>query len=168
MATVAAYTLRDLQRIQTENARTEFNLLPELPKPPDTTKATGLKFGMRVEWSQVTGVDGYRVAVMTNNNLAAPDKLSPLLEGETTLEWVFFTGDVAIARQFTVQSFKRSVNGEILFSDFTRPFRSATSKIDGGAADSAPAASPSAPVAPRTESTPGDPGGVSPTRIATT
>jgi hypothetical protein len=97
---------------------------------------------------------------MTTQNLAAPDYLSPLLEGATTLNWEWFVGDVAATRQFSVQSFKRMQTGEILFSEFRYPLVTATSKVDGGAADSAPVAAPSAPVSPSTAEDQGDPGGV--------
>lgn len=157
------FTLQELLKLQQERSQVEYNLLPTRPQAPTFIKATGLKLGFRIEWSQVEGADGYRVAVMTTNNLAVPDKLSPLVEGDTTLEYTWFVGDVALVRQFTVQAYKRSVTGEILFSEFTRPFVAATSKVDGGAADSAPAASPSAPVAPVGSGGSGDPGGVSPT-----
>ena len=157
------FTLDELQKLQEERFRTEINVLPSKPLPPQFQKATGLKFGYRVEWAQVNGIDGYRVAVTSDNNLNAPQRMSPLIEGETTLEWTYFVGDQALARQFAVQSYKRSVNGELIFSEFRYPLVTATSKVDGGAADSAPGTSPSAPVSPTTSESSGSPGGVEPT-----
>ena len=151
-------TLRDLQKLQEDNSRFELHVFPENPFTPESLKVTGLKFGFRIEWSPVIGVDGYRVAMTTTNNLSSPDKLSPLIEGDTTLEYAWFVGDVAITRQFSVQSYKRSVTGELLFSNFRYPMVSATSKVDGGAGDSAPAAAPA--VSPSGGETSGNPGGV--------
>ena len=155
-----AHTLAELQKLSLEFSQPFRELQAIKPKPPVFVRATGLKLGFRVQWSQVDEADGYRVAMMTTNNLAAPDFLSALIEGSTTLSWEWFIGDVAAASQFTVQSFKRMATGEILFSEFRYPFATATSKVDGGAADSAPAAAPSAPIAPSGEEDQGDPGGV--------
>ena len=148
------YTLRELR-----DRLDILDPLPQRPQPPTKITVTGLKLAARVQWSRVEGVSGYRVAVMSTNNLHAPNELL-WIEGDETLNYVWYSGDVAVTRQFTVQSFKRSANGEILFSDFTRPFVSATTKVDGGAADSAPAAAPSAPISPATSGTPGSPGGI--------
>ena len=149
------YTLRELQ-----DKLNVLDPLPVRPVAPAKVTALGLKLAARIQWSRVEGVSGYRVAVMSTNNLHQPNELSPLLDGDETLSYVWYAGDVAVARQFTVQSFKRAANGEILFSDFTRPFVSATTKVDGGVADSAPTAAPSAPVSPATGGTVGDPGGI--------
>ena len=130
------------------------------PQPPPQVSATGLKLGYRIQWPAVPGVSGYRVALMATNNLADPEGLSPLIWGDQTVEYSWFYGDTTLVRQFTVQSFKMSVTGEILYSEFVRPFASATSKADGGAADSAPTAIQSEPTAPSGEEEQGDPGGV--------
>jgi hypothetical protein len=148
----------ELRRIAEDVSQTYLQSIK--PRPPDFVRALGLKFGFRVQWAQVDGCDGYRVAMMTTQNLAAPDYLSPLIEGSTTLNWEWFIGDVAAVRQFTVQSFKRTPTGEILFSEFRYPLVSATSKVDGGAADAVPTTAPSAPVAPSGAEDQGDPGGI--------
>lgn len=158
MTLVVSRTMDELRRIAEDVSQTYLQSIK--PRPPDFVRALGLKFGFRVQWAQVDGCDGYRVAMMTTQNLAAPDYLSPLIEGSTTLNWEWFIGDVAAARQFTVQSFKRTPTGEILFSEFRYPLVSATSKVDGGAADSAPTATPSAPVSPSGAEDQGDPGGI--------
>ena len=159
MATVAVRSIRELQRLQEERTRFEYNLLPTMPTAPAKVSASGLKFGYRIQWPRVDGVSGYRVAMMSANNLESPQGLSPLIWGEETQEHTWFYGDTTLVRQFTVQSFKASVSGEMLFSDFTRPFASATSKADGGAADAAPTAVAATPK-PAGEATPGDPAGV--------
>ena len=158
------YTLGDLHRLQQENLRLEMNILPELPQTPTMLLATGLKLSNRVNWSQAPGVDGYRIAAMasTSLNLAAPQKLYTVT-GDSTLEFVETVGDVATLRYYSVQSFKKSVTGETLYSEWRYPLVSATSIVDGGAAGSAPLALPSAPITPEGQGTPGDPGGVVPT-----
>lgn len=160
-----AMSLMDLQRLQQERMRTEYNLFPEKPQPPPQVSASGLKLGYRIQWPTVAGVSGYRVALMATNNLEDPEGLSPLLWGDQTSEYTWFYGDTTLARQFTVQSFKMSVSGEILYSEFVRPFASATSKADGGAVDAAPTAVQSEPTVPPDSRTPGDPGGVPPFNV---
>lgn len=156
-------TLADLVRLQQERARTEANLFPSPPQTPGMLKATALIQAIRVEWSQSEVADGYRVAAMpaTAQNLAAPQKLHTV-EGGSNLEYVEYVGDVATARYYSVQAFKRSVSGEVAYSDWRYPLVTATSKAVGGAADSAPTAPPSAPIIPEDSGDPGDPGGVTP------
>lgn len=158
MSLIAARTMDELRRLSEEVSQNYLQSIK--PRPPDFVSALGLKLGYRVQWSQADGVDGYRVAMMTTQNLAKPDYLSPLFEGNTTLNWEWFIGDVAAARQFSVQSFKRMTTGEILFSEFHYPLVTATSKVDGGAVDAAPTAAPSAPVTPSGAEDQGDPGGI--------
>ena len=156
-----SFTLQSLIQLGADRMRTEINLFPSLPTPPAFVRATALIQAIRVTWPQVEGVDGYRVAAMpsTQLNLAAPQKMYVIPDGQT-LEYVEYLGDVATARGYSVQSFKRSVSGETLYSEWAYPVVTATSKAVGGAADSAPTAPPSAPISPQGPSFPGDPGGV--------
>lgn len=155
------FTLADLHRHALESARRQNELQPMPPQTPDMLKATGLKFSIRVEWSQVPGVDGYRVAAMpaTSQNLAAPQKLFTVT-GDSSLEFTEPVGDVATQRYYSVQAFKKNIQGETYFSEWRYPLVNATSKVEGGAADSAPPNPPSAPIEPETEGDPGDPGGL--------
>ena len=156
------HSLEELKRLQDEILHTYLTPIPELPQAPAKVTATGLKLGFRIQWPKVDGVSGYRVAMMSANNLVAPQALSSLIWGEDTQNHEWFYGDTTLVRQFSIQSFKVSTTGEFLYSDFTRPFSAATSKADGGAADGTPTTIAANPP-PSTEETVGDPGGVMPT-----
>ena len=153
------YTLQELQRLSTEVANPFREVLSVPPKPPAKVSATGLKLGFRIQWPQVDGADGYRITMMrTNNFAAAEDQME--VSGEQTVGATWFYGDIAAVRQFTVQSFKRLNTGEKLYSEPVYPFASATSKVDGGAADSAAVAPQGEPIAPSGAEDAGDPGGI--------
>jgi hypothetical protein len=139
--------------------RIHEQLIPERPKTPDNFTVLGLKFGFYITWSQVDSADGYEIAVMTGNDLANPELLIDV-PGQATMQKTYTVGDVAIARTFTVHSYKNSVNGERLFSEFYYPFASATSKVDGGAADATPVSPPSPAPSPDSGESSGDPGGI--------
>ena len=157
------FSLQSLVQLGADRLRTEFNLFPVTPEPPAFVKATAMIQANRVNWPQVDGADGYRVAAMpsTQLNLASPQKLYVVPDGQQ-LEYIEYVGDVATARGYSVQSFKKSVSGEVLYSEWAYPVVLATSKAVGGAADAAPVAPPSAPITPPTQGDPGDPGGVNP------
>lgn len=156
------HTLEDLKKLQDQMLHTYLNPLPERPQTPASVTATGLKFGFRIQWPMVDGVSGYRVAMTSTNNLESPEVMTPLIWGAETQQHDWFYGDTTLVRQFSVQSFKMSTTGEILYSEFVRPLAAATSKADGGVADGAPTTVAS-PTAPSTQETVGDPGGVTST-----
>jgi len=153
-------TMAEMQRLALRPYQ-EVGLVPMLPQPVETMKATGIKFGNRVEWAQSPGVDGYRIAAMppTVLNLAAPQKLFTVM-GDSSLEFVEDLGDIATQRFYSVQSFKKSTTGETYFSEWRYPLVNATSKNAAGAADPVPTPPPSAPITPEDSGTPGDPGGI--------
>ena len=102
---------------------------------------------------------GYEIAVMTGNDLANPELLIEV-PGKSTMQYTYSVGDVAIARTFSVHSYKDSVNGERLYSEFYYPLATATSKVDGGAADTTPVAPPAPAPSPDSGTGSGSPGGV--------
>lgn len=153
------YTIQELQRLSLEVASPFREVSPILPKSPAKVSATGLKLGFRIQWPQVDGVHGYRVTMMRTNNFAAAEDQKEV-SGEQTVGTTWFYGDIAAVRQFTVQSFKRLNTGETLYSEPVYPFASATSKVDGGAADGAAVAPQAEPIAPSGAEDQGDPGGI--------
>lgn len=153
------FTLAELQRLQQEQERVELSLIPERPLTPANFTASGRKFGFICQWAKADGVDGYQLAVMTVQNLAAPQLLVDC-PGKDTMNWEYFVGDVALTRYFSVQSYKNSVTGERLYSEWFYPIRSAVSKVDGGVADAAPTAPPAPAPSPDTTESQGDPAGI--------
>ena len=147
--------LRDLHRISQEQTIFDLGVIREKPLPPDNMQGVGLKFGFRIQWNKVNNVDGYRVIVMTGSDAANPDVILPVVTGDNSLEITYEVGDVAITRTFAVQSVKDG-----LFSDLIENTKwlTLTSKVDGGAADSAPTQSPDQPQKPEGAEKTDDPG----------
>ena len=123
--------------------RQSLRLAPVRPEAPLNVTALGLKFGFRIQWSKSDGASGYNIAIMDDNNLDAP-KLILAVMGSQSMDFTWFVGDVASTRQFSVQAFVDYSGGRVV-SEFSVP-ASATSKVDGGASDSAPADPPSNPI----------------------
>ena len=90
-----------------------------------------------------------QVAVISVHAIQLPGSGCPL-SGREAMERIYFTGDVAITRQFSVQAFTDYAGGRIV-SEFSVPV-AATSVVDGGASDSTPTDPPSNPVPDTPES----------------
>ena len=118
------------------------------PAKPDNIVVAGLKLGFRIQWSKVNGATGYQIAVMTGNNLAAPNLFLTEI-GEDSMERTYFVGDVAITRSFSVRAFTEGTSG-FQYSEFTE-IKSGTSKVDGGASDGTPPDPPAPPPDPETD-----------------
>lgn len=146
-------SVEELSRLGSNKLTQSLSLSPAKPETPLNVTVIGLKFAFRIQWSKVDGASGYFIAIMDDNNLDAP-KLIESVIGSESMDKTWFVGDVAITRQFSVQTFIDYSGGRI-FSDYSAPV-SATSKIDGGASDSAPTDPPSSPTpsAPESPETP--------------
>lgn len=164
MSLRVSMTAEDLRRLSLERFNTAINVFPTKPQTPDNFAVEGRKLCFYITWSKVDGADGYQIAVMTGNDLANPQLLIDV-PGKDGLQYTYTIGDNAAARTFSIQSYKDSVSGERLYSEFFYPLATATAKVDGGAADSAPVVPTSAPPTPDTTEFQGDPGGVVTPRI---
>ncbi len=119
--------IEELQRLSGPGKlASEQALIKERPATPDNFVLTANQGGIRVQWSVVPGVEGYRVAVLDDQDLSAP-LFTKTLNGDGTIEWFYDTGNVAITRFFAVQSFQADS-----FSEFTA-LKSATSALSDGA-----------------------------------
>lgn len=150
-----------LERLREFTPRQDPALLPVKPLTPDNFAASGRKLSFYLTWSEVDSADGYQVAVMTGNDLANPELLIDV-PGKSTMQWSYSVGDTALARTFSIHSYKDSITGERLYSEFFYPLRTATSTVDGGAADAAPSSPPAPSPSPDTGEGSGSPGGVEP------
>ena len=110
--------------------------ISQKPTAPTGLTVTGFQGGIRVQWAPTLGVDGYEIAVMTNQNLAAPDVTIMGMWGDKNREWMYLTGNVAVTRYFAIRSVTANVE-----SDWSS-IASATSVVYG-ATESAPPTSPS-------------------------
>jgi hypothetical protein len=147
--------IEELARLGTRKMRDTLSLAPARPEIPLNVTVLGLKLGFRIQWSKVDGSTGYHIAVMTDNDLAAP-KLILTEMGSEAMERGYYIGDVASTRQFSVQAFIDYSGGRVV-SEYSVPVE-ATSVVDGGASDSEPADPPSNPD-PETPEAPEFPGG---------
>ncbi len=141
--------LEQLAQLTSGVFKQSTRLAPVRPQTPLNVTALGLKLAMRIQWSKVDGATGYNIAMMDDNNLNAP-KLIFVEMGSEAMERIYFTGDVAITRQFSVQAFTDYAGGRIV-SEFSVPV-AATSVVDGGASDSTPTDPPSNPTPDTPES----------------
>ena len=129
-------TIQDLQRLSENSAAyLNFDLVGLLPTTPLNVKATGERMLIRVQWAEASDVDGYRVAVMTNQNLANPDIGLFTVEGAKQREFVYNTGNNALTRFFAVQSFLGGAFSE--FSPVVSSISTRTSNNDSGAVTTA-------------------------------
>ena len=148
-----------LEHLHSLNPKQDPVFLPIRPQTPDNFQVEGRKLCYYITWSKVDGVDGYQIAVMTGNDLANPQLLITV-PGKDALQYTYTIGDNAAVRTFSIQSYKDSISGERLYSEFFYPLQTATAKADGGAVDTAPIVPPSVPPTPDTIEYQGDPGGV--------
>ncbi len=82
-------------------------LLSTPPKPPVTVTAAARSLGILVQWSKVSGADGYNVLVSNDGDMSAPTLQVSVL-GQNTVEYFYNTGHTSVTRFFAVQSFKGS------------------------------------------------------------
>lgn len=110
------------------------------PIPQVTSvQATGKEGFFIIQWAPLNGVQGYRIAVMSDNNLANPNIGMFVAYGAATARYDYLVGNIALTRQFAVQAFREDEYGP--FSTIV----SATSRLttDAGSAEPTnPASSP--------------------------
>lgn len=133
-------TLDNIRLIEQTRYPTPTKLVTDQPPPkvPTAPVVTGQQGLLRIQWITVAGVDGYDVAIMTNQNLAAPDINIARVTGDKQREWVYQTGNVAVTRYFAVRTFAGG-----FFSDWTVPVAGTSAVF--GAPESAPPSAPSNP-----------------------
>lgn len=116
-------TMERLLQMDTEREQVVPASLVSKPLAPDNISVTASKRGFRVQWSQVEDVDGYRVVVIDDQDLDEPNLIIERT-GDSTLEYFYYVGNIAITRFFAVQSFIEDESSE--FTTLT----SATTTID--------------------------------------
>ena len=116
-------SMERLNEMSLERAQTAPDSFASKPLPPDNFQVTAGKRRFTIQWSQVEGVDGYRVIVIDDQDASQPD-LIKTISGSTTLEWVYPFPNVAATRYFAVQSFSADESSE--FTELV----SATTTID--------------------------------------
>jgi len=116
-------SMEELNRLSLERSQVAPNSFAAKPLQPDNITVTAGKRAFRIQWSQVPGVEGYRVAALDDQDLSEPDLIKTIV-GNSNLEWTYNVGNVALTRYFAVQSFNADES-----SDFTE-LQSATTTID--------------------------------------
>lgn len=76
--------------------------------PPSTFAVEGRNGGFIATWSHVIGAEGYRVAVMTTNDLASPDRGIYTISSGDSLRFLYPIPSVT--RYFAVCSFRAGIN----------------------------------------------------------
>src|SRR5215510_13782592 len=73
---------------------------------PINVQVTGKEGFFIIQWAQVDFAQGYRIAVMTDNNLNAPNIGLFAAYGGKTARWDYLVGNIALTRNFAVQAFR--------------------------------------------------------------
>ena len=113
---------------------TTLPALISLPTPSNV-KVTGSTGFFIVQWSLVSEAEGYRIAVMTDKNIAKPDIGLFAVTGYKTVRFDYIVGNIALTRNFAVQAFSQNY-----FSPFS-PIVSATNSLMTAAGAAEPAGS---------------------------
>jgi len=136
-------SLKDLR------AQTAFQYYPPVsptffspPQPPLNVKATGKEGYIILQWRPTSSADSYEIAVMSNQNLAAPDLGIITVSGGSSSQFTYHVGNVALLRYFAIRS--KNVQAASEFS----PIVSATSILTSGVGGAEPDAPFSGPVEP--------------------
>lgn len=74
-------------------------------------QATGKEGFFIIQWAPQTAVQGYRIAVMTDNNLDKPNIGIFVAYGSVAARYDYNVGNIALTRQFAVQSFREDEFG---------------------------------------------------------
>lgn len=103
-------SMDDIRFLELTRYPTPTKLVTDIPPPiPSGVVVTGQQGLLRVQWTPQVNVDGYDIAVMTTQNLAAPDINIERKVGSKCREFVYPTGNVALTRYFAVRSFLSDV-----------------------------------------------------------
>lgn len=74
-------------------------------------QATGKEGFFIIQWAPLTGIQGYRIAVMSDNNLDAPNIGIFAAYGAVAARYDYLVGNIALTRQFAVQGFREDEFG---------------------------------------------------------
>jgi hypothetical protein len=105
----------EISKLALERANVSVDPLPTPPAAPDNFTVTARNLGFLLQWSRVSGVDGYQIVVSANEDRSSPITILNA-PGENNNEYFYSTGHVAVTRHFWIQSYKGSS-----FSEFTSP-----------------------------------------------
>lgn len=142
-------TMEQLRAIDPTRYPTPTKLIVGLPLQQVTSvQVTGKEGFFIIQWAPQTNVQGYRIAVMSDNNLANPNIGMFVAYGAPTARYDYMVGNIALTRNFAVQAFR-----EDEFGPFS-VIKSATSSLMTAAGSTEPTNPASAPA-----SNPPPPGG---------
>lgn len=73
---------------------------------PTSIQVTGNTGFFVIQWATVPGAEGYRIAVMSDTNLANPNIGMFIAYGQKTARYDYMVGNIVLTRNFAVQAFR--------------------------------------------------------------
>lgn len=106
-------TLAELRTLDAAKYPTPTRPIIEDPIPAISSfQVTGNTGFFNIQWAPISGMTGYRIAVMSDTNLANPNIGIFYAYGEKQARYDYLVGNVALTRNFAVQAFKDSDFGQ--------------------------------------------------------
>lgn len=105
----------DLKRLAIERSYQTPVLMGTPPEVPKNLAATARNLGILIQWADISGVDGYNVVINSTQDFSNPD-FQVRVAGETSREYFYQVGNVALTRYIAIQSYKGT-----RYSDLSSP-----------------------------------------------
>ena len=132
-------TLAELRSLDAAKFPTPTKPITENPIPSvSSVQITGKEGFFIIQWAPITGMTGYRIAVMTDKELDTPNVGIFCAYGEKSARYDYLVGNVVLTRNFAVQAFRDADFGP------WSAIKTATSRLttDAGSAEPTNPASP--------------------------
>jgi hypothetical protein len=94
-----------LNRLAIERAAQAPSSAATPPSTPKNLSVTVRNLGLAIQWSPVTGVDGYNLIINSDEDFSAPD-VQVKVAGENTRDYFHNLGNVTVSRYVRIQSYK--------------------------------------------------------------
>lgn len=98
---------KQLSQMAIEPTMVGVQLLSTPPLPPVTVTVTARNLGVLVQWSKVSGSDGYNILISDTGDMGHPSE-QVSVPGQNSVSYFYNTGHTTVTRFFAVQSYKGS------------------------------------------------------------
>src|SRR5262249_35003643 len=105
-------SLKDIRLIEQVRYPAPTKLIIGQPlTAPVNPQATGKEGFFIIQWAAVIGAQGYRIAVMTDNNLDKPNIGLFSVYGQPVARFDYLLGNIVLTRNFAIQAFREDEYG---------------------------------------------------------
>lgn len=102
----------DLKKLAIERSLQTPTLMGTPPEVPKNLTATARNLGILIQWADISGVDGYNIVINSTQDFSNPD-FQVRVAGETSREYFYQVGNVALTRYIAIQSYKGTRYSEL-------------------------------------------------------